>query len=377
MEIKLRSFDQIIQDMGAALRGSASALLDLSVGSVVRAILEANAGIALWMQWLILQVLANSRASTAVGDDLDTWMADFGLTRLGAVPAKGIVTVSRLSTTNSAVIPVGTRFKTSDGSITYAVTADPTLSTWQPHAAGYVVPPGVSGIDVPIECLSSGVAGNVTSSSISVIASPVPGIDQVRNGFGLGNGFDIEDDGALRERFRSYLGSLAKATFGSVSSAVSGVRQGLSFLIKENVTFDGTAKQGTFLVVVDDGEGTSSSDLLAAVAGAVDAARPIGTTFSVVTPRIETLDISVAVYTEQGYGLPSVASIQEQISFYIDALPIEGIASITRIAQCIYNGCPGVCNVADVSMNGMTADLTAGPLSVFKAGQIAVTLHAG
>lgn len=80
MKLSLRGFGQLIEDMSAALQSSATALVDVSVGSVVRAIFEANASVVLWLQWLILQVLQTTRASTSSGTDLDTWMMDFGLT---------------------------------------------------------------------------------------------------------------------------------------------------------------------------------------------------------------------------------------------------------------------------------------------------------
>src|ERR1700722_1995715 len=115
MQLNLKSFFQVVQDMGAALQGSATALVDMSVGSVVRAIFEANAGIALWIQWLILQVLSMTRASTSVGADLDSWMADFGLVRLTATPASGTVTFSRYSLSQPAIVRAGTQLKTTDG----------------------------------------------------------------------------------------------------------------------------------------------------------------------------------------------------------------------------------------------------------------------
>ena len=89
MKLNLKGFSQLVQDMGAALQSSASTLVDVSVGSVVRAIFEANASVALWMQWLVLQVLQTTRASTSQGLDLDSWMLDFGQTRLASVPATG------------------------------------------------------------------------------------------------------------------------------------------------------------------------------------------------------------------------------------------------------------------------------------------------
>jgi uncharacterized phage protein gp47/JayE len=91
MNLNLKAFSQLVEDMGAALQSSASSLIDVSVGSVIRAIFEANASVVLWLQWLVLQVLQTTRASTSSGRDLDSWMLDFGQTRLLAVPSTGMV----------------------------------------------------------------------------------------------------------------------------------------------------------------------------------------------------------------------------------------------------------------------------------------------
>jgi hypothetical protein len=51
MNLSLKGFSQLIEDMSAALQSSATTLIDVSVGSVVRAIFEANASVALWIAY--------------------------------------------------------------------------------------------------------------------------------------------------------------------------------------------------------------------------------------------------------------------------------------------------------------------------------------
>src|SRR5215467_4608363 len=108
MQLQLRTFSSLVTSAAAAVQGAAGQLVDLTVGSTLRAVLEANASLALWMQWLILEVLQMTRASTSNGPDLDSWMADFSLARLPAVSAYGAVTFSRFAPVSSALIPVGT-----------------------------------------------------------------------------------------------------------------------------------------------------------------------------------------------------------------------------------------------------------------------------
>ena len=139
----------------------ATTLVDVSVGSVVRAIFEANASVALWIQWLILQVLQTTRASTSTGADLNSWMLDFGLSRLPAVPSTGIVTFSRFVPNLTATIPVDSIVKTADGSLSFSVTEDDTFQFGNRASSGYVIPSGVASADLPVVCVTYGSIGNV------------------------------------------------------------------------------------------------------------------------------------------------------------------------------------------------------------------------
>ena len=113
MELSLRSFSTLVQDMCASAQGACADLLDVSVGSVTRALLESSASVALWLQYLILQVLTMTRLATSVGSDVDSWVGDFGLARLPGTMAVGSVTLTCLAPqSQSAVVPVGCMVRT-------------------------------------------------------------------------------------------------------------------------------------------------------------------------------------------------------------------------------------------------------------------------
>jgi uncharacterized phage protein gp47/JayE len=373
MNLNLKSFSQLVEDMGAALQSSATSLIDVSVGSVVRAIFEANASVVLWLQWLILQVLASARASTSNGVDLDSWMLDFGMTRLPATRSTGIVTFSRFANNLLATIPTGTMVKTTDGSLSFSVTEDPTISIWQPAVSAYALPSGVSSADLPVVCMTGGAVGNVLSGTITVIAASLPGVDQVDNANPLSDGLDSEGDQAFRNRFQGYLASRSRATLTAVQNAIANVQQGLDVAVDENTAPDGTAQFGSFLVIVDDGTGHPSSDLLSTVAAAVDAVRPIGTTFAVLAPQVLTVNVTLtAVLTSASTAATSIPAIQNYVAIYLDTLPICRTASVTRIAQNAYLASPGIENIAGITLNGLTSDITPPLRTVIKSGQITV-----
>ncbi len=377
MNLKLKGFSQLVEDMGAALQSSASNLIDVSVGSVLRAIFEANASVVLWLQWLVLQVLQSTRASTSTGLDLDTWMLDFGITRLPATFSTGTATFSRFVANLPATVPVGTLIKTSDGSIGFTVLEDQALSIWDPGASNYVLPAGVVSADLPIMCAVGGSAGNVLVGAITVIAASLPGVDGVSNTNSLSNGADAETDQAFRGRFQTYLASRSRATLSAVRNAIANIRQGLNVLVVENTAPNGSSQLGSFLVVIDDGTGYPSTDLISAAATAVDAVRPIGTSFTVVAPSVTVVDVSVTAVLISGTDASQiVSSIQKFVALYLNALPIGRTASLTRVAQNAYFAGPGIETLA-ILLNGSLSDVVPPPLAVIKAGQIRVTPNDG
>src|ERR1700722_18106383 len=97
--LQVYTFSELVSQIATAIQGSASALYDFTVGSTLRAIAEATSAVVLWLQAIILQLLTVTRAATSVGSDLDSFMADYGVTREAAVASTGQVTFSRITST--------------------------------------------------------------------------------------------------------------------------------------------------------------------------------------------------------------------------------------------------------------------------------------
>jgi hypothetical protein len=285
MQLQLLNFQTLVANATAAVQGSARQLIDLTVGSTLRAILEANASLALWIQWLIVQVLATTRASTSNGADLDTWVADFSFTRLPSSPAIGQALFSRFTPALPALIPAGTTIRTADGSQIFSVVADLANAAWNAAQAGYTIGAGIASITLPIAANAAGSIGNVQPASITLLASAIAGVDTVTNPLPLVGGLDSESDEALRQRFGSFLASRARATPRAIGHAILSVRQGLSYNLQENIAPDGTTRMGSFVVTADDGSGIPSSVLLNQIATAIEAMRPIGSIYTVQQSR--------------------------------------------------------------------------------------------
>lgn len=374
MQLQLQTFAQLVGNAAAAVQGSARQLVDLTVGSTLRAVLEANASVVLWLQWLILQVLRMTRAATSDGVDLDSWMADFSLTRLPAAPATGLVTFARFTPSVDATVPVGTGVRTADGTQSYSVYADAGNAAFNAVQGAYVLPAGVTSVTVPVSALVAGSAGNVQAGTITLISAALPGVDTVVNGAGFLFGFDAETDASFRGRFQGFLASRSRATVVAIGYAISAIQQGLQFTIQENVAPDGSVRLGNFLVTVDDGSGAPSAPLLATVAAAVEMMRPIGSTYAVNAPTVIPATITMAVVSDGAVGHPAVtAAVSEAVGTYANMLPIGAPLAWSRLSQVAYDASSAVTNVRSVLLNGSTADLVPSASEVVRIAAVTVS----
>lgn len=373
MQLQLQTFTGLVSAAAAAVQGSAKQLIDLTVGSTLRALLEASASVGLWMQWLILLVLQMTRAATSAGADLDSWVADFRLTRLPAAAATGSLTFSRFTPTNAALLPLGTQVKTADALLAFDVAQDATNAAWNATLNGYLIPAGQASVTVPVVAEMAGSSGNVQAATITLISAAIPGVDTVTNALAFTNGIDAESDAALRARFQNYINTRAEATEAAVGYAVSGVQQGLTWTVQENVTTAGIYQPGNFVVTVNDGTGNPSASVLTLVQTAVNSVRPVGSTFQVQGPAVVAANIALTVVEAPGYThAQAVAAAGAALTAAADT----GGMGVPFYYGQIYATClalPSVQAIESVTLNGGTANLTVTAAQTVAAGMITVS----
>ena len=373
MQLSLQTFTSLVQNMAASVQSSAAQLIDLTAGSALRAVLEANASVGLWMQWLIVQVLQTTRAATSAGPDLDSWTADFAFSRLPASAASGIATFSRYTAGASASIPIGSLIRTVDGTQTFVVTASLLDPAYSPLTNEYIVPASAASLDVPVVAQSPGVQGNVVAGTVTLLVSAIQGIDSVTNASALQGGADAEADAAVRTRFQAFIDTRSRATPAAIGFAIASVRPGLTYTLQENTDASGASRPGNFLVTVDDGSGAPTSNLLASVQGAVEAVRPVGSSFSVSPPSVIIANVTATLAVGPGHASAELASaVAGAITSFVGGLPLGGPLSLSRIAAVAYSASSAVTNVYGVTINGIAADLSASPSSVIKPGTVTV-----
>ena len=374
-DLQVKSFDQIVSEQALAAQAEAGAKgLTFTVGSVFRALAEGFGTIGLWLQAMGLRILANTRAATSRGADLDSWMGDYFLVRAPAAAAQTEVTFSRFTPSQTALVPVGAKVKTADGGQTYTVIANPGHFAWNAEQNGYPVTPGVQHMTVPVVADAAGAAGNASANTITLLATTVPGIDTVFNPIPATGGSDPESDDALRARFRAYIGSLPRGTRAAIDFAVGGVQSGLSWSVLEGQRPDGSPANAFFTLVVDNGTGSPPALLLTRVSNAVEAVRALGVQYVVVAPQVLVANVQMAITTVSGVDRPSVVgAVASALRAYIDGIPLGEGLSYSRLTQVAYSASPYVQNITAVFLNGGTADIAGEPRRAIRAGTVAVS----
>jgi uncharacterized phage protein gp47/JayE len=371
MALPLLGFTDYVRMQAAAVQGAVTAVLDLTIGSALRAILEANAALALWLQWLAAQVLAATRAATSQGTDLDSWMADFGVTRLPASQAAGQVVFSRYAPTVAAVVLSGTQVRASATGQVYTVQADLTNAAWT--GAGYRIAAGIASVSVPIVAATAGTIGNAAIGTADQIASALPGVDQVTNPAPITGGLDAESDASLRARFGNFLDSRTRATTAAVSYAVASLRQGLRWVIADGQDAQGNTTAAYFTVTLDDGTGQPSPALIAAASAVIDAVRPVGTSFTVRGPVVLPVTVQVSLALSGGeQSAGAAASVASAIGTYVASLGIGAALPVSRVVALAF-GASSAVQAAAVLLNGAAADAVPLPWGVIQLTEITVT----
>ena len=372
--ITWQGFTSFVNSSVAAVQASANSIIDATVGSFTLALAQSVSGVALWLQSYIIQVLALTRAATSNGTDLDSWMADFGLVRIPATFSTQTATFASYSYTTQRLVPLGSIIATGPGGIQFQVTEDATNAAWNGTLQAYVLAGGTQSVTVPIQAVIAGSSGNVMTGTVTSFVQPIIGIDTVTNTApSPQTGFDAETDAALRLRFVAFFASLSKATKTAIGFAITSVQPGITYSLVENQTYNNTTDYGYFYAVINDGSGNPSSELIAAEYAAIDADRPLCSTFNVFAPSIVTANVSGALAIDPGFTSSLViAAATTALNNFLSTFSTGTSLPYAQLFSVLF-AVPGVANVSGLTLNGGTSDLTLTAQQVIEPGTISLT----
>ncbi len=379
MALSTRDFETLVDEQARAAQAAVSRtmagrILSFAAGSVFLALAEAYATVALWLQGMVLRVLAGTRAATAQGEELHSWMADFGIAPLPGAAARGNVVFSRFTPNLPAIVPVGALVRTDDGAWTYAVVADAANPAFDATRQGYLLPPTAVSVTAPVLATGFGRDGNAAPGTVTLLATAMPGVDTCTNPAGFAGGQEGEGDAALRARFRRYIASLPSGVRAAIEYAALSVQPGLTVRVIEAQLPNGQPAPATFTLVVDDGTGAPPSSLLERVAAAVETQRALGITYYVAPPLRLAADVSMALtVTPEADPASVVAAVSAALRAHIDGLPLGSGLSFTRLSVVAYGAAPEeLVNITEVRLNAGTVDVPAVPRQAVRSGLFSI-----
>jgi uncharacterized phage protein gp47/JayE len=308
----------------------------------------------------------------AYDDYLDEWGVTISIPRKAAVAATGTVrftgTVGGLIASGTQVSPVQTD-----------PDADPPV--FQTIASAIIGAGGT--VDVPVQAVEAGSAGNVAAGTITVLVSPNPQIAAVTNVAAISGGAEVETDDLYRERillgFSSTEGAGNQADYLRWALAYPGVGHAVVQPIWNGA--------GTVRVIITDANQQPVSTTvinglqteLDPVPGQGAGLAPIGAIVTVATTTTVAVNVSATVTFKVGYSLDGTGgtvatrpAIVAAIQDYFDSLSAGDTVYIRHVESRFF-AVQGVLDVTNLLLNGGAANVTMGALQQAELGTVTLS----
>lgn len=276
-----KRFDDVLSGMESRAETLFGKKIDLSSRSPLAKILRLVCWVAAQLWALAERVYHSGYVESATGAQLDAVVRTFsGIRRKPAAKAVGTLTITGDPATE---IPAG-----------FLVDTDslPPVRFRTTHA---VTIPGGGEVDVEIEAVNPGAAGNVAAETITVIVNPTAGVGAVMNAGPTAGGQDRETDAELQFRHRQSLARGGASTREAIRSSIMeapGVRQAFVF---HNIAMD------------EDGEGRPPKSVEAVVLG--------GTDMEVAKAILDSLAAGIEPFGEVEVQVPDIGGELQTIRF--------------------------------------------------------------
>ncbi len=347
----MKKFSDILSDMASWVVLSGSKVTNFLVGSVARSFLEAVA-----MEIEELYYFIQSQFTSLQDNSIYT---SFGFTRRPAVPATGTVTVNFTQTlTQSYLFPAGTRFFTqpiNGVTVYFDSTQDVTANI------------GVNTVDIPVQCETPGVTGNVPAFSITRIVNSAPLLQNLYNSNRFFNGMPEETKEEQQTRFGNFLASIARGSNAAIVYGCMQIPTLAGIYIQEGI--------GMIYVYAHDSYGNLPDTLKTSIQNTLYNYKAGGIMAIISGVTKKPVDLSIEVLVNTGSDVNSTLfKVQDGVTVYLSQMTvsksliladlIHAIMDIDRVA------------IANISLN-INADIIVQPQELIQPGTITVTQMEG
>lgn len=250
--------------------------------------------------------------STAIGEDLDNKVADYGLTRNQATNASGTFTFSRNNPASYIIpIPAGTLTSTipteNAAAIIYATREDAEIGI------------GETEVDSVATSQEVGTQANISAGTLLLVASGVAGVDNVSLAISITDGSDVESDASLRARGLAAFVALAHGTITSYEQIVLAVAGVTGAIVVPQGRGPGTVD----IYIMGPNNSIPTEEVQTEAQLAIDGQKVATDDVQVLLPEELEIDADISIHLAAGFDADATSeAVVTAISEYIASLGV-------------------------------------------------------
>jgi uncharacterized phage protein gp47/JayE len=343
----LPTFDELYDVGKTEVMSRDPSLSDWREGSNLDAVTGGGAMLADEVIRVIIAAFGEQFVDVATGSALDALALDrFGLTRLPATAAVGVLRFTRGSGVGAIAIPAGTQVSGTVNGVTVTVETD----------ADAVIDALDAYVDVQATCTETGTGGNVDEDVLDTILDSI--VDDptatVTNPDRFAGGDVEENDTEFRDRIRRYFTTLRKGTVAALEAGARTVA-GVQFATVDE-SFIAPEDGGYVAIYIGDPDGTGNSTLADAVAVEIENWRAAGIEVQVLPAAREEIDLEIAVVHAADVDAEDLTNaIRAAVFAYTDALAPNETLRISAVIAAVHAVST---DVISVTVSEPTSDMT-------------------
>lgn len=361
MPLIIRDFETMVDETLQRIVDANIGITNTIPGSVIRTIVEALMAELDIQNYTVDQIYKAMNIDTAEGSDLDNIVAILGVVRKQATYAEGTVVFGRsdVYATDIAIQyaqMISTR-QNNNGSTSYEfmVTEDSAkLKAGELQTVVNVRATTPGNMFLPV-------------GTITIMNTPIVGIEYVTNLTEFIGGTDKETDDELRERAKQALAGLGKGTNIALRSALLGLEG-----VVDAIVMDANRGVGTADIVVITSELPPSQALVSEIDYTISITKAAGIDVKAIFPVIKTQNIVVTINDLSGNDLADedISRAYNAIINYCNSLSVGDVLIISQIERAIGNAI----NDMDVDIIVTTPNTNVVPASteVIRCGTVTI-----
>lgn len=359
MALVMREFETMVDETLQRIVDANIGIKNTAPGSVIRTIIEALLAEVDVQNYTIDQIYKAMNIDTATGSDLDAIVAILGVTRKQATYAEGVVTFGRSDPYDTDITIQYAQMvstKQSNGNIFEFIVIDDDKKLLA----------GELQASVNVRAIEPG-SIYLPSNTITVMNTPIIGIEYVTNEDEFFGGSNQETDDELRHRAKQALAGLGKGTNTAIRSAlldVSGVVDAIAMDMSRGV--------GTADFVVITNEIPPQTALQNEIIDTIRITKAAGIDIGVIYPTIKTQAIVITISSMSGNELSQEAidKAGDAIISYCSNLSVGDTLIISQLERAIGNAIGDI--DVDVKVTTPSANVVPTSTEVIRYGAITI-----